>query len=76
MNNNLSNIICCENIIDVTLLLKKINHLKKIILICNKGKNIFFSILLFKGLFLFGPDFFWFQNTHTFLGLSRDKTKG
>ena len=34
------------------------------------------SILLFKGLHLFEPDFFLFQNTHTFLYLSRDKTKG
>ena len=33
-------------------------------------------ILLFKGLHLFEPDFFLFQNTHTFLYLSRDKTKG
>ena len=34
------------------------------------------SILLFKGLHLFEPDFFLFQNTHTFLYLSRDKPKG
>ena len=38
--------------------------------------NLSISILLFKGLHLFELDFFLFQNTHTFLYLSRDKTKG
>ena len=37
---------------------------------------IMISILLFKGLHLFEPDFFLFQNTYTFLYLSRDKPKG
>ena len=35
-----------------------------------------FSRLLFKELSLFGPDFFWFQNTPTLLVLSRNKTEG
>ena len=34
------------------------------------------SILLFRGLLLFGPDFFFVQNTPISLSLSRDRTKG
>ena len=44
-----------------------------------KGNNIFkeyISILLFKGLLLFGFFIFQFKNAHTLLCLSRDKTKG
>ena len=37
---------------------------------------IYIYTLLFKGLSLFGPDLFLFQNTPTPLSLSRDKIKG
>ena len=43
-----------------------------------KGNNIFkgyISILLFKGLLLFGFFIFQFKNAYTLLCLSRDKTK-
>ena len=38
--------------------------------------RLVYFILLFKGQHLFEPDFFFSQNTHISLGLSRDKTKG
>ena len=63
------------NILVIKITLTGVSQYKK-----NIAGTLFFysisSILLFKGLYLFEPDFFLFQNTHTFLYLSRDKTKG